>query len=132
VTVTADRVFLEGVSDISANGGLGTTNGGPFGVLRVGDITVTAGNLEIRNGAEIRAGNLGGLGGNVTVTADRVFLSGDGVPFSTGIFANGFGELFEGELFEAEAGNIAVTAGNLEVCNGAEINASIEGLGRGG
>jgi large exoprotein involved in heme utilization and adhesion len=131
VTVTADRVFLEGVSGILANGGLRSTNGGPFEVLRAGDITVTAGNLEIRNGAEIRTGNLGGLGGNVTVTADRVFLSGDGAT-GTGIFAGGFGGPFEGELFEAEAGNITVTAGNLEVRNGAEINASVEGLGQGG
>jgi large exoprotein involved in heme utilization and adhesion len=88
---------------------------------------VTAGNLEVRNGAEISVVTLGGPGGNVTVTADRVFLSRDGANFA-GIFANGFGE----EPFEAGAGNITVTAGNLEVRNGAEINASVFGPGQGG
>jgi large exoprotein involved in heme utilization and adhesion len=74
----------------------------------------------------------------VTVTADRMFLSGD-----TGIFADGFdiepavlligGEPFPGgEPFEGEAGNITVTAGNLEVRNGAEISASFFGFGQGG
>ena len=68
----------------------------------------------------------------MTVTADRVFLSGDGASFA-GIFADGFaGELFEGQLFSSGAGNITVTAGNLEVRNGAEINASVFGPGQGG
>jgi large exoprotein involved in heme utilization and adhesion len=132
VTVTADRVFLEGdFTSISSSAGVGSTNGGPLEVHRAGDITVTAGNLEIRNGAVISTGGFGGPGGNVTVTADRVFLSGDGAT-GTGIFADGFGGPFRGELFEAEAGNITVTADNLEVRNGAEISTNVEGLGQGG
>src|SRR5918999_789421 len=49
---------------------LGSGNGG--------DLTVTTGSLEVRNGAVISViSTLGaGRGGNVTVTADRVFLSG--------------------------------------------------------
>jgi hypothetical protein len=52
-----------------------------------GDVTVEAGSLEMRHGAGI---NIFGPGaeGNVTVTADRVFLSGDGA-FFTGIFVLG-------------------------------------------
>jgi large exoprotein involved in heme utilization and adhesion len=141
VTVTADRVFLSG-DGANSDGfpiatGIFATGGSVFidGELleaEPGNITVTADNLEVRNGAVISAGSFGGPGGNVTVTADRVFLSGDGAFFSTGIFAGGFGGPFEGELFEAEAGNITVTAGNLEVRNGAVISASVEGLGQGG
>jgi large exoprotein involved in heme utilization and adhesion len=72
--------------------------------------------------------------GNVTVTADRVFLSGDGAtnlagfPISTGIFASGAAWLSG----ETGAGNITVTAGSLEVRNGAEISASIFSFGQGG
>jgi filamentous hemagglutinin family protein len=131
VTVTADRVFLSGdganiegspiLTGILASG----SGGGPLGAGSAGNITVTASNLEVRNGAEINADN-------VTVTAGRVFLSGDGAdfPFSTtGIFA--VGERF-GQPFESRAGNITVTAGNLEVRNGAEISASIFSFGQGG
>jgi hypothetical protein len=83
---------------------------------------VTAGNLEVRNGARIEAATFSGPGGNVTVTADRVFLSGDGANFEgssipTGIFAGVFGGGSGGE----GAGNITVTADNLEVRNGAII-----------
>jgi large exoprotein involved in heme utilization and adhesion len=88
---------------------------------------VTADNLEVRNGAAISVGNLGGPGGNMTVTANSIFLSGDGANFA-GIFATGFG----GEPFEAGAGNITVTAGTLEVRTWAEISASLLGLGQGG
>jgi filamentous hemagglutinin family protein len=94
------------------NGALITTD--TLGSGSGGDVTVEAGNLEVRNGAEITAISGLGQGGNVTVTADRVFLSRGG-PAPTGIFAlSGFG---------AEAGNITVTAGNLEVRNGAVITA---------
>jgi large exoprotein involved in heme utilization and adhesion len=140
VTVTAaDRVFLsgDGAADsegfpiptgIFAIGGLVFIDGEPF-AAEPGNITVTAGNLEVCNGAEIKASSSDTeQGGSVTVTADRVFLSGDGANIagfgSTGIFANA--------EFGKGAGNITVTAGNLEVRDGAEINASIWSLGQGG
>src|SRR5919108_5735807 len=66
VTVTADSVFLSG-------------DGASFTGIFARNITVTAVNLEVRNGAIIRASNFATeQGSNVTVTADRVFLSGDG------------------------------------------------------
>jgi hypothetical protein len=96
-----------------------------------GNVTVTASNLEVRNGAEISTGFSTGFGGeghghggNVTVTADRLFLSGDDRPpiYPTGIFADALG---------GGAGNVTVTAGNLEVRNGAEISVSVLGPGQG-
>jgi large exoprotein involved in heme utilization and adhesion len=129
LTVKADKVFLSGHSSIHVIG-LGT------GSRDLGDITVTAGSLEVRNRATIFTLPTE-RGSNVTVTADRVFLSGDGatgfdgLPIDTGIFADGF-EVPVGEPFEAGAGNITVTAGNLEVRNGAEISASIFSFGEGG
>jgi large exoprotein involved in heme utilization and adhesion len=106
----------------------------PFGPTSdAGNVTIQAGSLEVRNGAVISAdGFTTEQSGSVTVTADHVFLSGDGAnfegsPIPTGIFANGEG------LGAGRAGNITVTAGNLEVRNGAEISASfLRGLGQGG
>jgi hypothetical protein len=99
VTITANRVFLSG-----EDGGFA-----PF--ISARNTTVTAGNLEMRNeglvGANIMATD------NMTVTANRVFLSGFGV----GILANGDGDFGPPQ----EAGNITVTARNLEVHNGAQV-----------
>jgi large exoprotein involved in heme utilization and adhesion len=141
ITVTADRVFLSGdgagFTGIFAGGPASITPGGPV-KAGVGNITVTAGTLEVRNGAEITTHSfLPGQGSNVTVTADRVFLSGDGAPFfaGTGIFATGLGggtPPFGGEPGEVEAGNITVTAGTLEVRNGAQISATISDPDPGG
>jgi filamentous hemagglutinin family protein len=127
VTVTADRVFLSG-DGANIEGASIPTGISGFGL---GNITVTAGTLEVRNGAQINT-----VGG-ITVTADRVFLSGDGAPFfaGTGIFATGLGggtPPFGGEPGEVEAGNITVTAGTLEVRNGAQISATISDPDPGG
>jgi large exoprotein involved in heme utilization and adhesion len=139
VTVTADRIFLSGdgaTETILVDGGETieipvSTGINADGFIDAGNVTIQAGSLEVRNGAEISAGSSDpGLSGNVTVTADRVFLSGDGANFPrtgfprTGIFA---------EAFFGVAGNVTVTTGNLEVRNGAEISASnASGLGQGG
>jgi hypothetical protein len=145
VTVIADRVFLSGdggTRTILVDGeeitrffstGITAAGAGFDGEeLRIdgGNVTIQAGSLEVRDGAEISTSFSGneGHGGNVTVTADRVFLSGDGVNFErfivpTGIFAEAFGGV---------AGNVTVTASNLEVHNGAVISTSTLGGGPGG
>jgi filamentous hemagglutinin family protein len=117
--------------DIGVTGQVTVHNGAritakTFGSGSGGDVTVEAGSLEVRNGAEISAGN-------VTVTADSVFLDG-ATNFErglfTGILAIGVGDVRFGMV---EAGNITVTAGTLEVRNGAEISAGFFGKeGQGG
>jgi hypothetical protein len=104
VTVTADSVSLSGITTGIAVRTISTG-------IAARNITVTASNLEMRNGAGILADD------NVTVTADRMFLSGDGAnfmgfPIPTIIFAS----------------SITVTAGNLEVHSGAEISAESSAL----
>jgi hypothetical protein len=83
---------------------------------------VTAGSLEVRNGAGIHtAPFVQGEGGDVTVIADRVLLSGDG-EFLTGISSGGC--IFNACLLGGGGvGNVTVTAGSLEVRNGAGISA---------
>jgi large exoprotein involved in heme utilization and adhesion len=146
VTVTADRIFLSGDGETRVPTGITATGfeitDTEFGPLRIdaGNVTIQAGSLEVRDGAIISTNFSGeghGHGGNVTVTADRLFLSGDGANFDrfpicptgafairpTGIFANALGGV---------AGNVTVTAGNLDVRNGAEISVSVLGPGQGG
>jgi filamentous hemagglutinin family protein len=135
VTVTADRVLLSGDGKFLT----GISSGGcifnaciAVSVGSVGNVTVTAGSLKVHNGAGISAqGNtshvaLGSTSrsGSVTVTADRIFLSGDGAN-STGITADGFE--FDSFGPTIDAGNVTIQAGSLEVRNGAEISASFFG-----
>jgi large exoprotein involved in heme utilization and adhesion len=113
VTVTADRVLLSGdgesFTDIASGGYYISPSGGG-----AGNVTVTAGSLEVRNGAGISAQGNTSRSGNVIVTADRIFLSGDGeIKISTGITAIGS---------EVDAGNVTIQAGSLEVRDGAEIS----------
>jgi filamentous hemagglutinin family protein len=123
VTVTADRVFLSGVNPGSIPLSGSTCTSGCTGLFATRSIIVTAGNLEVRHGAVISVSAPPGPGGNVTVTADRVFLSGD----FAGIFAIAIGV----DQFEGRAGNITVTAGTLEVRNRARISARFSDLGLG-
>jgi hypothetical protein len=117
LTVKADKVFLSDHFTIILARALGGVSS------NLGDITVTTGSLEVRNGAKIiTAPHLRGEGGDVTVTADRVLLSGDGES-STGIASGG--SIFGGYISPSGggAGNVTVTAGSLEVRNGAGISA---------
>jgi large exoprotein involved in heme utilization and adhesion len=122
LTVKADKMFLSGdFTDILARALGGVSSD-------LGDITVTAGSLEVRNGAGIHTSPfVQGEGGDVTVTADRVLLSGDG-EFLTGISSGG--EIFSGGILPGGggAGNVTVTAGSLEVRNGAGISAEGSGV----
>lgn len=93
-----------------------------------GDITMTAGSLGIRNGAQISASTRNAeRGGDISVTAEQILLSGDGAIPLTGITARASSESTGGD-----AGDILVTTEMLEVGDGAEINATTAGRGKGG
>jgi large exoprotein involved in heme utilization and adhesion len=115
-----------------------------------GDLTVTAGNLEVRNGAEINASASGpGQGGNVTISATDITLQ-DGGRISAGSIGAGLG----GQIFikaldnlrlvngsqisaattQADAGDITLEVGNfLHLRNGSSITTSVaSGMGNGG
>jgi len=91
-----------------------------------GDIEITAGSLEVTNGAGLVSGTLGeGDAGNVKITATGT-VRFDGVSRSSAAFSSvGAGAVGDG-------GDIEITAGSLEVTNGAQLSSSTSGEGDAG
>ena len=98
-------------------GGISSPTEGPG---KAGAVSVTADELEIRNGGSIDSSTFGaGDAGSVTVEADRLVLSGDGSEVFTGIASSAANPGFTGN-----AGEVVVTAGEIEVLDQAEISSS--------
>ncbi|MEM9484259.1 MAG: filamentous hemagglutinin N-terminal domain-containing protein [Cyanobacteria bacterium P01_F01_bin.116] len=100
-----------------------------FGVGESGDVRINAANLEVTNGAQISSGTSSiGNGGNVVINvSDRIRLEGIAADFdspsgiSSGIEPGGLGQ----------GGNVEITAGSVDVLNGAVIVSEIERFGNG-
>ncbi|MEH1769847.1 MAG: filamentous hemagglutinin N-terminal domain-containing protein [Nostoc sp.] len=141
ITVEAsDNVKLDGVfidagkfdlnnKDYDSYSGLkGNLNIG--GVGKAGNIQVTTGSLSVTNGAEISSFT-GGVGnaGNITINArDNVTFSGFGGRKKDGSIVSSFG--IENAI--GNAGDIRITASNLLLKDGGQLNASNGGQGNGG
>jgi filamentous hemagglutinin family protein len=95
-----------------------------------GNLTITTGQLLVRDGAQISTGTLGaGKGGNLTVQASQgvqvIGHSADG-QVSSGLFA----QTSRGST--GDAGNLTITTGPLLLKDGAQVSASTLGAGKGG
>jgi filamentous hemagglutinin family protein len=124
LTVTADSIFMTGAYDGLAMTSLSTeTSSDSIG--RGGDLRVTTGNLEVRDGALIDASTNGsGAGGNVNINAKSILVSGEnwwGSPAK--IVSEGWGD--------GNAGSVRINTQYLEVRNGL-ISTSSGGSGKGG
>jgi filamentous hemagglutinin family protein len=112
LTVTADSIFMTGAYDPSGRttGLYSTTGIGSTG--RGGDLEVTTGNLEVRDGATIFTSTYGsGTGGNVDINAESILVSGknaNGLSATIAAWSNSSGN----------AGDIRINTGDLEVRNG--------------
>ncbi|MFN6453058.1 MAG: S-layer family protein [Nostoc sp. EfeVER01] len=99
-----------------------------FGVGKGGNLTIKTNTLLVKNGAQVGAGTFGaGKGGNLTVDAQNVQLigtSGDGV--LSGLFASAQ------RNSTGDAGNLTIKTNSLLVKNGAQVDASTLGAGKGG
>ncbi|TFI54425.1 filamentous hemagglutinin N-terminal domain-containing protein [Mastigocladus laminosus UU774] len=115
ITVNAhDSVFLDG-------GTLRATFSGTSG--KAGNINVKTGSLFVRNGGQVSASTFStGNGGNLTITADTVELTGS----TTGLFA----QANRGST--GNAGDLTINTQQLFVRDGARISASTFSTGNGG
>jgi len=125
LTVTADSILMTGAYDPSGRttGVASATGFGSTG--RGGDLRVTTGSLEIRDGATFFTSTYGsGAGGNVDINAESILVSGKnakGLSATIAAWSNSDGN----------AGGIRINTGNLEVRNG-YISTSAGSSGRPG
>lgn len=152
--IQADRVLISGASpeiytDITGHQSLAPSgiasqtglNGGS-----AGDIQITAGSLEIRNGGRLGVETFGpGDGGNVEVTADHVRISGINENIADFLRSAGSDPKFAGASILAASysiylgdgatgngGNIKITAKDIQICDGGLISSDTEAPGNGG
>jgi filamentous hemagglutinin family protein len=125
LTVTADSILMTGEYDPSGKGtGLASATG--FGSTgRGGDISVSTGSLEVRDGATIFASTGGsGASGNVDINAENILVSGKNAKGHSA-------EIAAWSNSSGNAGGIRINTGNLEVRNG-YISTSSGYSGKGG
>jgi filamentous hemagglutinin family protein len=125
LNITADVVELRGTpAGAVIPGGLFTTT---LGTRDAGDLSVTTGQLLISNGAQISASSAGsGRGGNLTVTADSVDLSGNSPDgrFLSGLFTSSSLLTVSGQQGTAPSGDLSITTRRLIVRDGGQISAA--------
>lgn len=105
-----------------------------------GDITITAGSLQMRDGAQIQSSQVStatGRAGSIAIDADTVILqdADSAVPLSTppGPVGVGINSSAHGTGADAKgAGGVSVTAKTLEIRGRAQILAVTQGVGEGG
>ena len=97
---------------------------------RGGNINITARSFSLTNGAEISSSTSAeGDGGTISVTTNES-ISLDGITSDGTLVSGIFNTVNPGAI--GNGGDIEVTTNNLEITNGAVINASSSGIGDGG
>ncbi|MEW6495609.1 MAG: S-layer family protein [Cyanobacteriota bacterium] len=133
ITVTAELVELrETPAGAFVPAGLFTTT---LGAGDAGDLTVTANQLVVADGAQISTSSSGqGRGGDLTVTADTIELNGKSADgrFLGGLLASSSLVTVPGQQGNSPAGNLTVTTRRLSVSNGAQISAATGNAGTAG
>jgi len=119
-TVQVIGTSADGTSSILSAGTLATGKGG--------DVSITTGELIVKDGAFVSADTIGeGDGGNVTVDADStVQLIGTS---ADGRFSSGLSSETQGK---GKAGDVSITTGELIVKDGARVSTVTIGEGDGG
>jgi hypothetical protein len=153
-TVTADRVFISGVSpeiftDVNGNQSLA-----PSGIASqtglwggsAGGVKIVAGSLEISDGGRLSVETFGpGNGGNLDVEATNVLISGvnpdlrdllvsnnANPKYAAASILSGAGSFFLGDAATGQGGNIRIKAENIQLSDGALISSETETPGDGG
>ena len=121
VIITGDRVLFDNGDAFSTVEPVSSEDT----IRQGGDVSITAGSLNVINGASLQASTFGrGNAGNVIITGDRVLFD-NGNAFSTV-------EPVNSEETVRQGGDVLLTAGSLDVINGASLQASTFGRGNAG
>ncbi|ELR96639.1 filamentous hemagglutinin N-terminal domain-containing protein [Gloeocapsa sp. PCC 73106] len=96
----------------------------PLAVGNGGDVEIRADSVEVINGAQVNASTSGqGDAGSIVIGADGlVSLSGQGTAVSSAVQEEAIGN----------GGDVEIRADSVEVINGAQVNASTNGIGNAG
>ena len=138
LTVQADAIDITGLSPSSAFSGLfaSTESSG-----RGGDLIIDANDIRVTDGGIISVATFGsGHGGNIEIQANMMEISGAAIDFSgtlngvTSFVAPAFLNFNEAEVPPAtgNGGDIAITANQLLLSDGGQIDASTFGRGSAG
>ena len=132
LNVTArESTTLSGTIPNTATGVIGGSGlfSATLGSGNAGSLTFNTGRLTIRNGAVVNTSTFSsGHGGNLTVNADSIKLTGRS---ANGLSPSGLGSESNVEA-TGDAGNVSVSARQLNIRDGATLSASTFGSGRGG
>jgi large exoprotein involved in heme utilization and adhesion len=122
-TVTFDGVESNGFGSFSGS------QVGPNAVGQGGALTLTAGYINVTNGAQLTSSTFGqGNAGDISITV-RDIANFDGV--GSNRFSSGAGSTVAPRAVD-QGGTLTLTAGSLNVTNGAQLNASTFGQGDAG
>ena len=112
----------------------GSINAASLGSGRAGNIEVNVGNVQVLDGAAIVSSAFGsGDGGGIIVKANNVLVSGvNPGPYvdMAGIHPSGIAS--QASMNGGNAGSVQITAGSLQVLDGARISTETFGPGNGG
>ncbi len=145
ISITAtDHLSLIRANPTDLQSGIFSNSFGSVSNLgNAGDITITTPRLEMTRGARINTSTAtDGRGGNVTINADSINMSGEagdffpvplfslGVTQPSGIFTLSVGGQCSGPC--GNAGNISISTGSLSMGTGSQINSGTSSSGQGG
>ncbi|MEE9425082.1 MAG: filamentous hemagglutinin N-terminal domain-containing protein [Methylococcales bacterium] len=123
VTIQADNLAVRSGSRISSS---------TLGAGNAGKVDIKTNQLDVRKGSTIDTLTSGfGDGGDVIVKAGNILLSGDGSADITGIVAiRGDDDVGDGDT--GDAGDVTIVSTHLDIRDGAVIETSTIGAGKGG
>jgi filamentous hemagglutinin family protein len=127
ITVQADRVLIEGTNSTTGATSLISSSAQAGSAGRGGTVTVVAKELELRNGGQIFNGTSAqGDGGQITVQADRVLVSGTWDRYPSAIASTAESDS------TGVAGTVAIIAHELVLLDGGEITSETSAQGNAG